>query len=55
TEKVRGKGYCVMLFDEIEKGDGDVFNMLLEVVDDGDVSDTKGGEVDLGNSVIIMR
>lgn len=54
TEKVRRKPYSVILFDEIEKAHPDVFNILLQVLDDGHLTDTKGRQVDFRNTVIIM-
>lgn len=54
TEAVRRKPYSVVLFDEIEKAHPDVFNMLLQVLDDGRLTDSKGRTVDFKNTVIIM-
>ena len=54
TEKVRRKPYSVILFDEIEKAHPDVFNILLQVLDDGHLTDTKGRTVDFRNTIIIM-
>ncbi len=54
TDLVRRKGYCLILLDEIEKAHPDVFNMLLQVFDDGHLSDAKGRKVDFRNTVIIM-
>ncbi|EBF5746580.1 ATP-dependent Clp protease ATP-binding subunit [Listeria monocytogenes] len=54
TEKVRQKPYSVVLLDEIEKAHSDVFNMLLQVLDDGRLTDSKGRVVDFRNTVIIM-
>ena len=54
TEKVRRKPYSVILFDEIEKAHPDVFNILLQVLNDGHLTDTKGRQVDFRNTVIIM-
>jgi ATP-dependent Clp protease ATP-binding subunit ClpB len=54
TEAVRRKPYCVILFDEIEKAHGDVFNVLLQILDDGRVTDAQGRTVDFKNTVIIM-
>lgn len=54
TEKIRRKPYSVVLFDEIEKAHPDVFNMLLQILDDGVLTDSKGRKVDFKNSVIIM-
>lgn len=54
TEKVRRKPYCVVLFDEIEKAHGDVFNILLQILDDGHITDSKGRKVNFKNTIIIM-
>jgi len=54
TEKVRRKPYSVILFDEIEKAHPDVFNILLQILDDGRLTDAKGRTVDFKNTVIIM-
>jgi len=54
TEAVRRKPYCVILFDEIEKAHYDVFNILLQILDDGRVTDSQGRLVDFKNTVIIM-
>ena len=54
TEKVRRKPYSVVLFDEIEKAHPDVFNVLLQVLDDGRITDSKGVTVDFKNTIIIM-
>ena len=54
TEAVRRKPYSVILFDEIEKAHPDVFNVLLQVLDDGRITDSKGKTVDFKNTVIIM-
>ncbi|TDC92024.1 ATP-dependent chaperone ClpB [Actinomadura sp. 7K507] len=54
TEAVRRKPYSVVLFDEIEKAHGDVFNTLLQVLDDGRLTDAQGRTVDFRNTVIIM-
>ncbi|QEK11132.1 ATP-dependent Clp protease ATP-binding subunit [Crassaminicella thermophila] len=54
TEKVRRKPYSVVLFDEIEKAHPDVFNILLQILDDGRLTDSKGKVVDFKNTVIIM-
>lgn len=54
SEKVRRKPYSVVLFDEIEKASSDVFNILLQVLDDGHITDAKGRKVDFKNTVIIM-
>lgn len=54
TEKVRRKPYSVVLFDEIEKAHPDVFNILLQVLDDGRLTDNQGRTVDFKNTIIIM-
>ena len=54
TEKVRRKPYSVILFDEIEKAHPDVFNILLQILDDGRLTDSKGRVVDFKNTIIIM-
>ncbi|MBI5175905.1 MAG: ATP-dependent Clp protease ATP-binding subunit [Candidatus Melainabacteria bacterium] len=54
TEQVRRKPYSVVLFDEIEKAHPDVFNVLLQILDDGRLSDSKGRTVDFKNTIIIM-
>jgi ATP-dependent Clp protease ATP-binding subunit ClpB len=54
TESVRRKPYSVILFDEIEKAHADVFNILLQVLDDGHITDSQGRTVDFKNCVIIM-
>ncbi len=54
TEKVRRKPYSVVLFDEIEKAHPDVFNMLLQILDDGILTDSQGRRVDFKNCIIIM-
>ena len=54
TEKVRKKPYSVILLDEIEKAHPDVFNLLLQVLDDGQVTDSLGRKIDFKNTVIIM-
>jgi ATP-dependent Clp protease ATP-binding subunit ClpB len=54
TEAVRRKPYCVVLFDEIEKAHPDVFNVLLQILDDGRLTDSQGRVVDFKNTVIIM-
>ena len=54
TEKVRRKPYSVVLFDEIEKAHPDVFNMLLQILDDGILTDSQGRHVDFKNCIIIM-
>ena len=55
TQAVRTKPYSVVLFDEIEKAHPDVFNMLLQVLEDGRLTDSKGRTVDFKNTIIIMR
>lgn len=54
TEKIRRKPYSVILFDEVEKAHPDVFNILLQMLDDGRLTDAKGRNVDFKNTVIIM-
>lgn len=54
TEKIRRKPYSVVLFDEIEKAHPDVFNILLQILDDGRLSDSKGRVVSFKNAIIIM-
>jgi ATP-dependent Clp protease ATP-binding subunit ClpC len=54
TEKIRRKPYCVVLLDEIEKAHPDVFNMLLQVLDDGHLTDSLGRKIDFRNTIIIM-
>ena len=54
TESVRRKPYCVVLFDEIEKAHNDVFNVLLQILDDGRLTDSQGRTVDFKNTIIIM-
>ncbi|MBW4611862.1 MAG: ATP-dependent Clp protease ATP-binding subunit [Desmonostoc vinosum HA7617-LM4] len=54
TEAVRRKPYTVLLFDEIEKAHPDVFNMLLQILDDGHLTDAKGRKVDFKNTLIIL-
>lgn len=54
SEQVRRHPYSVLLFDEIEKAHGDVFNVLLQVLDDGQITDSNGRKVDFKNTVIIM-
>jgi ATP-dependent Clp protease ATP-binding subunit ClpB len=54
TEAVRRRPYCVILFDEIEKAHPDVFNILLQILDDGRLTDSQGRTVDFRNSVVIM-
>ena len=54
TEKVRRKPYSVILFDEIEKAHEDVFNILLQIMDDGRLTDSQGRHVDFKNTIIVM-
>src|ERR1700692_4655876 len=54
TESVRRKPYCVVLFDEIEKAHNDVFNVLLQILDDGRLTDGQGRTVDFKNAIVIM-
>ena len=54
TEKVRRKPYCVILFDEVEKAHPDVMNMLLQILDDGRLTDAQGRTVNFKNTIIIM-
>ena len=54
TEAVRRKPYCVVLFDEVEKAHPDVFNILLQVLDDGHITDSQGRTVDFKNTIIIL-
>ena len=54
TETVRRKSYCTILLDEIEKAHPDVFNILLQIFDDGHLSDAKGRKVDFRNCIIVM-
>ncbi|MBI2836608.1 MAG: ATP-dependent Clp protease ATP-binding subunit [Chloroflexi bacterium] len=54
TEAVRHKSYCCILLDEIEKAHPDVFNILLQIFDDGHLTDAKGRRVDFRNSIIVM-
>ena len=54
TEAVRRKPYSVILFDEVEKAHPDVFNILLQVLDDGRITDSQGRTVDFKNTVIIL-
>jgi ATP-dependent Clp protease ATP-binding subunit ClpC len=54
SEKVRTNPYSVILFDEIEKAHSDVFNVLLQVLDDGHITDSQGRKVDFKNTIIIM-
>ena len=54
TEKVSNRPYSVLLFDEVEKAHPDIFNVLLQVLDDGQLTDSKGRKVDFSNTIIIM-
>ncbi|HGI4456295.1 TPA: ATP-dependent Clp protease ATP-binding subunit [Streptococcus agalactiae] len=54
TEKVRNKPYSVLLFDEVEKAHPDIFNVLLQVLDDGVLTDSRGRKIDFSNTIIIM-
>ncbi len=54
TEKVRQKPYSVILFDEIEKADPEIFNILLQILEDGHLTDSQGRKVDFKNTVVIM-
>ena len=54
TEAVRRKPYSVVLFDEIEKAHPDVFNILLQILDDGRITDSTGRTVDFKNTIIIL-
>jgi ATP-dependent Clp protease ATP-binding subunit ClpC len=54
TEAVRRKSYCVILLDEIEKAHAEVFNILLQIFDDGHLTDAKGRKVDFRNAIIVM-
>jgi len=54
TEKIRQKPYSVILFDEVEKAHPDIFNILLQVLDDGHLTDAKGRKVDFRNTILIM-
>ncbi|HET9721739.1 MAG TPA: ATP-dependent Clp protease ATP-binding subunit [Candidatus Saccharimonadales bacterium] len=54
TDKIRRQPYSVVLFDEIEKAHPDVFNMLLQILEDGVLSDSKGRKIDFTNTIIIM-
>ncbi len=54
TEAVRHKSYCAILLDEIEKAHPDVFNILLQIFDDGHLTDAKGRRVDFRNSIVVM-
>lgn len=54
TDKIRRHPYCVVLFDEIEKAHPEVFNMLLQILEDGTLSDAKGRKIDFTNTIVIM-
>ena len=54
TEAVRRRPYTVVLFDEVEKAHPDVFNLLLQLLEDGRLTDSKGRTVDFKNSILIM-
>lgn len=54
TEKIRRKPYAVILFDEIEKAHPDVMNVLLQILDDGEITDSHGRKVNFENTVIVM-
>ena len=54
TEAVRRHPYCVVLFDEVEKAHPDVFNVLLQVLDDGRITDSQGRTVDFKNTILIL-
>merc|ERR1719360_187007 len=54
TDGIRRKPYSVVLFDEVEKAHPDVFNLLLQILDDGRLSDSKGRVIDFKNTLIIM-
>jgi len=54
TEKVRRKPYSIVLFDEIEKGNAEVFNLLLQILEDGVITDGKGREVNFRNTIVVM-
>ena len=54
TEKVKRKPYSLILFDEVEKAHPDVMNLLLQILEDGRLTDTQGREVDFKNAIIIM-
>ncbi len=54
TDKIRRQPYSVVLFDEIEKAHPDVFNMLLQILEDGNLSDAKGRKIDFTNTIVIM-
>src|SRR5699024_8546589 len=54
TDKVRENPYSVVLLDEVEKAHPDIFNLLLQVLDDGFLTDSKGRKIDFRNTIIIM-
>ena len=54
TEKVRRNPYSVLLFDEIEKAHADVFNMLLQILDDGRLTDSHGRVVDFSHTIVVL-
>jgi ATP-dependent Clp protease ATP-binding subunit ClpC len=54
TDKIRRQPYSVVLFDEIEKAHPDVFNMMLQILEDGNLSDAKGRKIDFSNTIVIM-
>ena len=54
SEQVRRKPYCVVLLDEIEKAHPDIFNLLLQVMDEGRLTDSNGRRVDFKNTIVIM-
>ena len=54
TEKIRRKPYSVVLFDEIEKAHPDVLNILLQILDDGQITDAHGRKVNFENTIIVM-
>jgi len=54
TEKVRQKPYSIILFDEIEKAHPEVFNILLQILEDGELTDGKGRKINFRNTIIIM-
>ena len=54
TDRIRRQPYSVVLFDEIEKAHPDVFNMLLQILEDGVLSDAKGRKIDFTNTIVIM-
>src|SRR5204863_9357189 len=54
TERIRRRPYAVVLFDEIEKAHGDVFNMLLQIMEEGRLTDSFGRHVDFRNTILIM-